>query len=127
MARFDITIDNCKTGISVSHGGLERIQGSIGITDCGVGVQERDPPNIAELIGLPSHTPSDQLIEILNVLKSHQKVDEAQKLAHIKRSRIWDVIEGTANVAGIAANLIAISADPALGQIIETLKMTLRK
>lgn len=126
MAIFDVKIWNCDVGISVSHGGLKRISGRADISDCGVAVQERDP-NIGELIGLPLDAPPEQLIEILTILKSHHKADEAQKIAHIKRSRLWDTIQGASNLTGIVANLIAISIHPDIAPLIESLKATLRK
>ncbi|MDD1977105.1 hypothetical protein [Pseudomonas tussilaginis] len=118
----NLRVDNCGVGISMSSGGEGDVFINTQINHCDVAIEYRDPPSFLESIGLPPNTPSDAVIESLNILKAHEKSDNAHKMALIKRSRLGSFIEGSVNATSIIANLISISAQPQIAAIIASLK-----
>ena len=102
---------NCGTAISVPKGSAMSIDMvDTQIIDCGVGIEERDEPSLAQQIGLPADTPTGDIIEVIRLLKLHPAEDKSAMLETLKRSKLWAYVERSANVLTVLQILFGLGA-----------------
>ncbi|WP_311886744.1 MULTISPECIES: hypothetical protein [unclassified Pseudomonas] len=124
MPMKNITIRNCGgIGMSVPQGFSESVDiDGLDISNCAEGgFLERDPVSVLAKLGLPAETPYPALLDALTKLQANNNAPVEKKAEIVTQSQLGPFLQKTANAASIIKNMIDISTNSKIQQLITTL------
>lgn len=103
----DCHIENCGTGISTDGSVQIDISGTR-IVGCQKAIEQRDPPGLINALGLPPNTPSNLLIDALQLLIETQHEGPERSVEKVSKSGLFQWLDGAANGTAILSNLVSL-------------------
>jgi len=75
-------------------------------------IEERDPPSLIQMIGLPADTPVEDILEVVREIRDKRvsATDEAGGVEFLKHSKLWPYIERSSNIVTVISGLFAFAA-----------------
>ena len=117
----NVSIMDCRVGVSLGHDSGNVVFDGGSISSCGTAVEQRDPPNLIQSLGLPADLPPDVLLAALRILVAHKNTTDENKAALLANSKIGPYLQNAANFSTAVTSLIALSASPFCAQTISFL------
>ncbi|WP_262020276.1 hypothetical protein [Pseudomonas sp. Pse35] len=107
----NITLTDVDVAVSVPKGAdIDFDMEDVTMTRGKTFYEERDEPSLVEQIGLPSDTPPELLVDLVQKLANIPDSQQATRFDMIKKSKLWSFIERSANASSIIQGLLAGTA-----------------
>ena len=100
-------IRDCDVGVSIGQGVDVKIAGLL--ERCKQAVVHRDPQSLVQELGLPAETPTEELIAVIQALRSNPDASDKDMEKALESTGLWGWIQRSADTVTVIQGVIALA------------------